>query len=85
MAAVIEAHDFANVVDGPELDSQEGTGEEEVFASDYGAKIDPYDLILQELEVLMMDESLNDRSARDHASDVLLDRDVRAIHCGVGY
>ena len=53
--------DFGDdVVDGPELVSNEA-GDEEVFASDTAKPADTYSLILQELEVLMMDEGLNDR------------------------
>jgi len=61
-AAVVEGTDFADVVDGPALVSEEADAEE-VFASDDGSKqpTDTYSLILRELEVLMMDEGLNAR------------------------
>lgn len=63
MAAAVEPADFADVVDGPELVSNEDA-DEEVFASDDGSSGGPkdtYTLILEELEVLLMDESLNSR------------------------
>lgn len=56
---MIEAHDFANVVEGQEIDG--AMSGEEVFAANEGKSSDPYDMILTELEVLMMDEALNER------------------------
>jgi len=70
--AAVESVDFADVVDGPALISGENEAPEEVFASDSGSAADPFMLILQELEVMLMDEEFNSRVdafAEEHCDD----------------
>jgi len=61
-AAVLDAAEFGDVefaADGPKLCSDE-QADEELLASSEGSS-DPFDAVLGELEVLMMDEALNAR------------------------
>jgi len=62
-AAVLDAAEFGEVefaADGPKLCSDE-QADEEVLASADSSSVDPFDAVLGELEVLMMDEDLNAR------------------------